>query len=96
MTKISSLGRWVPVHNEEWDGDLPLPLTSPKQSREEDTDCGEVVFKKGALPWRAGEYEVRFVVAYYSEVTMPDGGIDPVPPRREVQRRRACWARTDL
>jgi phosphatidylethanolamine N-methyltransferase len=60
MTKISSLGRWVPIHDEEWDGDLPLPLTESKQSREEDTDCGEVVFKKETLPWRAREYEVCF------------------------------------
>lgn len=60
MTKISSLGRWVPIHDKEWDGDLPLPLTESKQSQEEDTDCGEVVFKKDTLPWRAGEYEVRF------------------------------------
>jgi len=61
MTKISSLGRWVPIYDEEWEGDLPLPITNPKRSREEDADCGEVVFKKDTVPWRAGEYEVGFV-----------------------------------
>ena len=60
MTKISSLGRWVPIHDGEWDGDLPLPLTDAKQAPEEDTDFGEVMFKKDILPWRAGEYEVLF------------------------------------
>ena len=60
MTKIFSLGRWVPIYDEEWDGDLPLPHTDTKQTLEEDTDCGEVVFKKDILPWRAGEYEVLF------------------------------------
>ena len=58
MTKISSLGRWVPIHDEEWEGDLPLPHTDAKQVLAEDTDCGEVVFEKDILPWRAGEYEV--------------------------------------
>jgi len=58
LTKISSLGLWVPIFDEEWNGDLPLPLTNEKKKAEEDADCGEVVFKKDTLPWRAGEYEV--------------------------------------
>lgn len=50
------MGRWVPVHDEEWDGDIPLgtPGAGPSQ----DEDCGEVVFKGGALPWEVGKYEV--------------------------------------
>ena len=42
MTKIYSPGRWVPIHDEEWDGDLPLPHTDAKQTLEMDTDYGEV------------------------------------------------------
>ena len=61
MTKLSSLGRWVPIYDEKWDGDLPPPHTDAEQALAEDTDCGEVVFKKDILPWRAGEYEVLFV-----------------------------------
>ena len=60
MTKIPSLGRWVPIYDEEWDGDLPVPHTDTNQTLEEDTDCGEVMFKKDILPWRAGEDEVLF------------------------------------
>ena len=67
MTKISSLGRWVPIHDEESDRDLPLPHTDVKQTPEEDTDCGEVMFKKDILPWRAGEYEVLFIPRWGSE-----------------------------
>ena len=60
MTKISLLGRWVPIH-EEWDGDLPLLHTDTKQTPEEDTDYGEITLKKDMLPWRAGEHEVLLV-----------------------------------
>ena len=61
MTKIFSLGRWVPIYDEEWDGDLPLPHTDARKTLEEDTDCGGVMFQKYRWPWRAGEYEVLFV-----------------------------------
>ena len=43
-TKIYSLGRRVPTHDEEWDGDLPLLHTDAKQTLEDDTDGGEVMF----------------------------------------------------
>ena len=29
VTKTSSLGMWVPVHDDEWDGDIPLELQRP-------------------------------------------------------------------
>ena len=57
VTKISSLGLWVPVHNEEWDGDLPLNLDQPKRTHQLPEE-GEVVFQGGKLPWRTGKYEV--------------------------------------
>ena len=69
MTKIYSLGRWVPIHDEEWDGDLPLPHTDAKQTLEMDTDCGEVMFKKDI---RAGEYEVLFIPHVVRRMTIAD------------------------
>ncbi|CAG8670879.1 1304_t:CDS:2, partial [Acaulospora colombiana] len=36
MTKTSSLGLWVPVHDEEWDGDVPRPLTD---RTDEEAEC---------------------------------------------------------
>jgi phosphatidylethanolamine N-methyltransferase len=56
MTKTSSLGLWVPVHDEEWDGDVPRPLTD--RHNDEETECGEIAFKNSTLPWQVGEYEV--------------------------------------
>jgi hypothetical protein len=47
---------WVPVHDEEWDGDFPLALERPP-TPEQDCD-GHVVFKGDALPWQVGQYEV--------------------------------------
>ena len=50
---------WVPVHDDEWEGDIPLnpdrPITPDRES-----DSGTVTFKGGALPWTAGKYEVRY------------------------------------
>ncbi len=46
---------WVPVHDEEWDGDFPIFSdrdTSPG------TDNGVVEFGTSKLPWRVGFYEV--------------------------------------
>ena len=53
---------WVPVHNEEWDGDIPLSTGAPAQSSSSaEFESGEVVFRANVLPWRAGHYEVRFL-----------------------------------
>ncbi|TFK90909.1 phosphatidylethanolamine N-methyltransferase [Polyporus arcularius HHB13444] len=62
VTKTSSLGMWVPVHDDEWDGDIPLELQRPKRAEGDSPDVeeGEVVFKGGVLPWRTGKYEVRY------------------------------------
>ena len=58
ITKISSLGMWVPIHDEEWDGDIPVGIerTPPPQI---DAENGTVVFKGNTLPWLVGKYEVR-------------------------------------
>lgn len=58
VTKTASLGKWVPVHDEEWDGDFPLSLNRPNRP-DNDSEDGEVVFQGNALPWQTGRYEVR-------------------------------------
>ncbi|KAJ7042973.1 phosphatidylethanolamine N-methyltransferase [Mycena alexandri] len=62
VTRTSSMGLWVPVHDEEWDGDIPLGLARPSagRSQESDGDSGVVTFRGNTLPWLAGRYEVRY------------------------------------
>lgn len=51
------MGMWLPVHGEEWDGDVPLGLErAPTDNR--DTQFGTVTFKGNTLPWLVGRYEV--------------------------------------
>ncbi|ETW80028.1 hypothetical protein HETIRDRAFT_477618 [Heterobasidion irregulare TC 32-1] len=59
ITKTSSLGMWVPVHNEEWEGDVPIGSDSSKKEGNE-PESGKVVFQGDALPWQIGKYEVRY------------------------------------
>ncbi|KAG9308709.1 phospholipid methyltransferase-domain-containing protein [Chiua virens] len=59
ITQIASSGLWVPVHNEEWDGDVPLDNTSAT-SRGPDAQTGTVFFQGPTLPWTIGRYEVRY------------------------------------
>ncbi|KAF9074375.1 phosphatidylethanolamine N-methyltransferase [Rhodocollybia butyracea] len=56
VTKTSSMGMWAPVHDEEWDGDIPLELDRPLN----DSKSGIVTFKDNTLPWIAGRYEIRY------------------------------------
>lgn len=58
ITKVSSVGKWVPVHNEEWDGDIPLSVGKPGPSGSKDSQEGEVAFRADTLPWKCGQYEV--------------------------------------
>ncbi|KIP06876.1 hypothetical protein PHLGIDRAFT_30282 [Phlebiopsis gigantea 11061_1 CR5-6] len=60
ITKVSSVGKWVPVHNEEWDGDIPLSMGKAGPSGSSDSQEGEVVFRANTLPWRSGQYEIRY------------------------------------
>ncbi|KAJ6578767.1 phosphatidylethanolamine N-methyltransferase [Mycena vulgaris] len=62
VTRTSSMGLWVPVHDEEWDGDVPLGLARPSAggSQNSETESGMVTFKGNTLPWLAGRYEVRY------------------------------------
>jgi phosphatidylethanolamine N-methyltransferase len=57
VTKTTSLGMWVPIHDDEWDGNVPLGLDRPPTPGKDSK--GEVVFKGGALPWLVGRYEVE-------------------------------------
>ncbi|KIM24609.1 hypothetical protein M408DRAFT_10901 [Serendipita vermifera MAFF 305830] len=58
VTTAKSEGRWVTLHAEEWDGDIPLPEHPIEES--EMAECGEVAFRRFALPWETGQYEVSF------------------------------------
>lgn len=67
VTRTSSLGMWVPVHAEEWDGDSPIGESSPTNVPTDgeslgahDEECGTVVFKGDKLPWMVGLYEIRY------------------------------------
>ncbi|OCF30914.1 phosphatidylethanolamine N-methyltransferase [Kwoniella heveanensis BCC8398] len=56
VTRISSVGKWMPIYEEEWDGDTYLdPVDKEKKG-----DAGEVLFKGEQLPWMPGQYEVRY------------------------------------
>lgn len=56
VTQTSSLGMWVPVHDNEWDGDIPLRLEKSVTPGKDSS--GYVTFKGDALPWFVGQYEV--------------------------------------
>jgi len=56
VTKVASMGMWVPVHRDEWDGDTPLEIGIPTM----DSQSGEVAFGGGVLPWKTGTYEIRY------------------------------------
>ncbi len=73
VTKVSSLGMWVPVHDEEWDGDIPLDLHRPNRP---DVDSeGEVVFQADKLPWQCGTYEVNQLCSRTSAISNPSAQI---------------------
>ena len=80
VTKIASMGMWVPVHDDEWDGDIPLENGTPRVG----CQSGEVAFKGGALPWKTGIYEVRRFCMKPFELVQP--ALDPLSPRWEIQR----------
>ncbi|KAF8999874.1 phospholipid methyltransferase-domain-containing protein [Cyathus striatus] len=59
VTKTASMGMWLPVHDEEWDGDIPLGLERLSATAEI-SESGTVTFKANTLPWLVGRYEVRY------------------------------------
>lgn len=57
---------WLPVHDEEWDGDVPIGIVglsgediSGAEKVKQVKTSGEVVFRGDKLPWVVGKYEVR-------------------------------------
>ncbi|KAI0248921.1 phosphatidylethanolamine N-methyltransferase [Lactifluus subvellereus] len=83
VTQTSSLGMWVPVHEEKWDGDIPIDedsqTTSPTDedgASASDDECGMVVFKGDSLPWTVGQYEVRYHHNERYNVLALDGPIE--------------------
>ncbi|KAH0833927.1 phospholipid methyltransferase-domain-containing protein [Lanmaoa asiatica] len=75
ITKISSFGMWIPVHNEEWDGDVPLDHTYVT-SRSPEAQTGTIVFQGSTLPWTTGRYEVRYHHDGKHNVLGIDGPLD--------------------
>ncbi|WVQ75687.1 hypothetical protein IAR50_005316 [Cryptococcus sp. DSM 104548] len=56
VTKISSVGKWVGVYEEEWEGNEHVMPESEGQK----ADAGMVVLKGQQLPWQPGQYEIRY------------------------------------
>jgi phosphatidylethanolamine N-methyltransferase len=52
------MGKWIPIHSDEYEGELPV-----ERGREPEHDVkngGVVIFTGDALPWTAGQYELRY------------------------------------
>jgi len=45
---------WLPIYDDEWDGDVPLNGSDSRTIEDE----GIVTFKGDFLPWNVGRYEV--------------------------------------
>ena len=45
---------WLPIYDDEWDGDVPLNGSDSMTIEDE----GIVTFKGDFLPWNVGRYEV--------------------------------------
>jgi hypothetical protein len=58
VTKISSVGLWVPIYGEEWDQDAPVNETSRITTLGKEPELGIVSFEGSTLPWTIGQYEV--------------------------------------
>lgn len=54
-TRTTSQGLWLGVHNEEWQGDIPVNNNEELGS---DQEQGTLVFSGDRIPWHVGEYEV--------------------------------------
>lgn len=93
MTKTSTLGLWVPVHDEEWDGNVPRP--SMDRDDGEETECGEIAFKNSTLPWQTGDYEVRLCLTISLGLVLI-GSLVEIPSRWKVQRCGPGRSNSDL
>lgn len=76
---------WAPVHDEEWDGDIPLGLDRP-ESEQRDSEGGTVVMKGDLIPWEAGRYEVSLIWAVLCGcMQLIRWRLGSVPPPWQVQ-----------
>ncbi|KAF9262041.1 hypothetical protein L218DRAFT_960639 [Marasmius fiardii PR-910] len=97
VTKTSSMGMWVPVHNEEWDGDVPLGLEDRPEMSIRESESGVVTFKGDTLPWQAGRYEVRYHHDGKYNVMSTDGPLEVYvdkPSELTFDSVRNCLMRT--
>lgn len=62
---------WTGVHDEEWDGDLPLGADGTTS----DVGSGEIVFSGDKLPWHVGKYEVCYRYFVVEGVLCTDGNL---------------------
>ncbi|KAI5119700.1 hypothetical protein M0805_003584 [Coniferiporia weirii] len=91
VTTTSSLGMWVPVHNDEWDGDTFIGLEDKKGSGT-DPETDKVVFKGELLPWQTGTYEVRYHHDGKYNVMSLDGPIEIyVDPPASLDFQSVRW-----
>jgi phosphatidylethanolamine N-methyltransferase len=58
ITKISSMGKWVPIFEEEYNGEEQARLSPEEQVSH--GDAGIVTFRGSRLPWAPGQYELRY------------------------------------
>lgn len=56
VTRISSMGKWVPIFEEEFKGEEQCTPAEPVSKG----NAGTVVFKGSRLPWAPGMYEMRY------------------------------------
>ncbi|KAK4053652.1 phosphatidylethanolamine N-methyltransferase [Microbotryomycetes sp. JL221] len=68
VTKVSSQGKWIGVHDEEWQGSgssrrMSSSVTSSPSASfvvDNDPNKGTVTFSGKRLPWSTGVYEIRY------------------------------------
>ncbi|KAM0786071.1 hypothetical protein ACM66B_006882 [Microbotryomycetes sp. NB124-2] len=68
VTKVSSQGKWLGVHDEEWENDSRKSGSSAAAAGrrasfkvgDEDPNKGIVTFSGKRLPWTTGVYEIRY------------------------------------
>lgn len=58
VTRIGSLGKWMPIYEGEYEGDRPVHRDEGDWEKKQ--DAGEVVFRGDQLPWTPGMYELRY------------------------------------
>lgn len=62
VTRISSAGKWVPLHADQYDGEVPIADEddAPAAPASASVAAGTVTLRGSALPWNAGSYELRY------------------------------------